>query len=210
MAGYLLKMRQSDLLGLDKPAVVCVVDVGAYHVGGHVSDRAEKLARTPQVPSAEVFAQPGEHAKEAISASTLEKLERPGDAHRGREAHEHMDVVRLHLELENFHAVRKRNVAQKKLAILADSRELKRIPCILGLPHQVECILPNPVAMCYQTFHFFIRRRKNFCTAHANLAVRSGCANYAAHPLYRTSVEKGGKARQFLCGLKAASILATL
>jgi hypothetical protein len=73
--------------------------------------------------------------------------------------------------------------------VFADHRKLEGVHRILGFPHQVERVLPYSVAMSYQTFHFSSPSSRKICIAHANLTVRSGCANYAAHPLLRKSVE---------------------
>jgi hypothetical protein len=192
-----LKMCQCGLLGLDKPAVVCVADVCGDYVSGDVAHGAEKFSWAPEMPFAclqactfrcKVFPQPGMLAEQTEGASAFQQLQRLGNAHGGRQAHEQMHVIRLHLQLENFHPVFLRDFAQETFAVAADHCELKRIPGILGLPHQVECILPYPVAMTHQAFHFSTSAQ-NFCIAHANTNTKGGCANYAAHPPLRTSVE---------------------
>jgi hypothetical protein len=160
---------------------MAVVDVGLNDISGYVSDGAEEFTRTPQMAFTEVFSQPGMLSEEAISASALEELKRPGNAHSGGKADEHVYVVGFDLQLEYFHFMGLRNLAQKIFTMFANDRELKRVLRILRLPHQVERILPDSVAMTYQSFHFSSPRL--FCIAHANPNVRSGCANYAAHSL---------------------------
>ena len=174
-----------------------------------------KLVRTPELPFAclqactyrcKVFAQPGVLPEEPVGASALQHLERARDAHRGRQAHKQVHMVSLHLQFKNLHPVLLRDFPQKTLAVASDHCELERIHCILGLcqqactfrcTYEMECILPYSVAMSYQMpagmpsghFHFLSPSSRKICIAHANPTIRSGCANYAAHPLLRTSVE---------------------
>jgi hypothetical protein len=182
-------MCQCGLLGLDKPAVVCVADVCGDYVCGDVAHGSEELAGAPEMPFAKVLAQPRVLAEKAEGASAFQQLQCLGDAHSRLQVHKHMHMVAFDLQLENFHPVFLRDVAQETLAVVADHCELERIPRVLGLPHQVECVLPYSMAMTYKTFHFSTSAQK-LCIAHANPNVRNGCANYAARThLLRTSVE---------------------
>lgn len=180
-------MRQCGLAGR-VPAVVCVADVCGDYISGDVAYGAEKFSWAPEMSFTEVFAQPRMLAEQTKGASAFEQLKRLGDAHGRLQVHKHMDMVRLHLQLENLHPIFLRDFPQENLAVPPNIIKLERILCILGLPHQVECVLPYPVAMTYQTFHFSPSAQK-FRIAHANHNTKGGCANYAAHPPLRTSVE---------------------
>jgi len=186
--------------------MVCVADVGGDYVSGDVANGADvadatcpqaELSRTPEVSLTKMSAKPGMLAEDAVSASAFEELKCAGHTHSGWKSHKQMYVVGFDLQLKYYHSMQQRDFAQKLLAVLADQRKLERIHRILGLclracpsgTHQVEHVLTYSVAMRYQTFHFSSPSARKFCTAHANLTVRSGCANYAAHPLLRTSVE---------------------
>jgi hypothetical protein len=195
----MLKMHQSSLSGLVEPAVVCVADVCGDYVCSDVTYGPEEFARAPEVTFAEMVSQPGmlpEQADVAVAtclqagASAFQQLKRTGDAHRGRQAHEHVHMVRLDLQLENLHPVFPGDFTQKTLAVVADHCELERVFCIFGFPYEMECVLPYSVAMSQQSFHFSRVRAQNFRIAHANFVVRNGCANYAARThLLRNSAE---------------------
>ncbi len=184
----MLKMCQSSLVVLGIPAVVCVANVCGDYVSGDVAHGAEKLAGAPEMSFTEVLAQPRVLAEKAEGASALQQLERTRDAHSGRQAHKQVHMVGLHLQLENLHPVLLRDFPQKTLAMAPDHCELERIHCIFGFPYKMECVLPYSVAMGCQSFHFSPSAQK-FRIAHANTNTKGGCANYAAHPPLRTSVE---------------------
>ena len=162
---------------------MAVIDVGLEDIGSNIADTAEKLSGAPEVAFTEVFAQPRMLAKEAISASTLEELKRSGDAHSRRKADKQVDVVCFDLKLEDLHSIQHRNLAQKFFAVFANNRKLKGVLRIFGLPHEVERVLSNTMAMVVKSFHHFFVPPRVFCEAHANPNVFSGCANYAAHSL---------------------------
>lgn len=180
-------MCQGSLAGR-VTAVVGVADVCSDYVSGDVADRSKELTRTPKMPFTEMVAQPRMLPEETEGASAFEQLKRLGNAHSRLQVHKHMHVVGFDLQLKNLHPIFLSDFPQETLAVLAERRKLKGVLRILGLPHEMECILPYSMAMSYQTFHFSPSAQK-FHIAHANPIVRSGCANYAAHPLLRTSVE---------------------
>jgi hypothetical protein len=193
-----LKMCQSCLVMLGVPAVVCVADVCGDYVSCDVAHGAKEFSWAPEVSFAEMVSQPGMLPEKAEGASAFEQLQSARNAHIGRQAHEQMHVVGLNLQLEYLHPIFLRDFAQKTLAVVADHCEFERVLCIFGLPHQVESVLSYSMAMGCQLpsgmpfghFHFFMRRRADFCTAHANSTVRNGCAKYAARThLLRNSAE---------------------
>jgi len=138
-------MRQSSLFGLVEPAVVCVADVCGDYVCSDVTHGSDvayatclqaKFSRAPEMPFAEVLAQPGMLPEEAEGASAFEHLQRLGDAHGGLQIHKHMHMVAFDLQLENLHPVFLGDLAQETLAVVSDHCELERIPRVLGLCQQ--------------------------------------------------------------------------
>jgi hypothetical protein len=161
--------------------VMAVVDVGAYHIGCHVSNGAKELTRTPEASFSKVFAQPRVLAKELISTLSLKQVERARDAHLGWQAHKHVHMVGLNVQLKHIHAIFTGNLPQEDLAVFAHDRKLEGVHRILGFPHEVERILSYATIVANQSFHFS-HFPCNIASAHTNQA-KGECANYAAHSL---------------------------
>ena len=135
--------------------MVAVVNVGLEDLNSNISNASEKLTRAPEMSLAKMSAQPRMLAKKFVGAATFEQLKGFGNAHRRGQADKDMDVVCFDLKLEDHHAMGSGNLAQKLLAVLANNLKLKRILRIFWLPHEVERVLSNTMAVAVKSFHHF-------------------------------------------------------
>ena len=172
--------------------MMAVADVGLENVGSYVSDTAEKLSGAPEVSLTKMSAQPRMLAEKFVGAAAFEQLKGFGNAHCRGQADKDMDVISLNLKLEDFHTLGFGNLTQKLFAVLANNLKLKRVLRIFWLPHKVERILSNTMAVAVKSFHHFFVPPRVFCGAHATQASISECASCAAHSFIVTRLEKHG------------------
>jgi len=176
--------------------MVAVADVGLENVGSYISDTAEKLSGAPEMSLTKMSAQPGMLAKKFVGAAAFEQLNGFGNAQYRGQANKDMDVVSLNLKLEDFHTLGFGNLTQKLFAVLANNLKLKRVLRIFWLPHEVERVLSNTMAVAVKSFHHFFVPPRVFCGAHATQASISECASCAAHSFIVTRLEKHGGRKQ--------------
>lgn len=149
-------MVQKILLeGGSFPGALAFPYVMADYVSRHVSYASKEFSRTPQVSIPKVFSQPRMLLEKLDCRSSLEKLKCLRNTHRMWNLDEQMDVVRHNLQLIDNEPVFLRDIAQKLLAMLPNNLKLEGILRILRLPHKVESILSNTVAVIpYSFLHF--------------------------------------------------------
>ncbi len=194
-----LKMRTKSRLPGKPPAMVAVVNVGLDNLSGYIANAAEKLSGTPKMALAKMSSKPGMLAEKLVGTTSFQKLESLGNAQKGGQADKQMDVVRFYLQLENLHAMRFGNLAQKLFAMFADNCKLKRVFGIFRLPHQVERVLADAVFVVYKSFHFLVPPRI-FCEAYTICIGLGECAGSAAHSSFYQEDRKtrGGKSKELL------------
>jgi hypothetical protein len=167
MAGYhMLKMRQCSLVW-KVPAMMAIPNVGLDNIVGYVTNAAEKLSRAPEMSLTKMPAEPGMLAEKPVGTSAFKQLECFRYTHSGGQADKNMDMVCFNLKLEDHHTVGYGNLAQKIFAMFADNHKLKGVLRILWLPHKVERVLSNTMAMVVKSFHHFFVPPRVFCEAHA-------------------------------------------
>lgn len=184
---------------------MAVVNAGSDNFSSYIADASEEFSWAPEVSFAEVPAQPGMLAEKFKGAASFKQLKCFGHAHRRWQSNKQMNVVRLNLELVNFHVVRFRDFIKKLFAMFANNVKFKWVFRILRFPHQVIRVLSNAVSVMFKPFHFGFPPRFLW-RAHATSFVDDGCASLATHPFYfsthRKSLRRLGtraKARGILC-----------
>jgi hypothetical protein len=107
----------------------------------------------------EITPQPSVLSEKFISTIALKQVKGFAHTRRVRNLNKTMHVVRHNLKLIKLHAVTLSSFTQNCFARLPHPRELKTIPTILRLPHQVKTVLPNCMGknVC---FHFFASGKK--------------------------------------------------
>ena len=184
--------------------MMAVVDISLDNLRGNVPYRAEKLARTPEVPFSKMLAQPRMLAKKFVRTAAFKQLKSFTNGHSRRYSDKHVDVIRLNLKFIDIHAIVMSYFAQKLVAMVPDCLKLEWVLRVLRFPYKMVSILSNAVSMVVKSFHFIIPPRF-FYGANANLMVGE-CASYATHSssyfMFRTSLWRLGtraKARGILC-----------
>jgi hypothetical protein len=142
-------------------------DVVSNSLAGSVSDAAKEFSRAPEMPSLEIFSQPGMLMQQTESAVAFEKLKGFTDAHGWGQLNEKVDVINSDVKLVNLAMLPISNFSDEILAVHPDAIELHRVHGILALPHEVESILPKGMLSRFQV-HF------SSPIAHANIVFNSG------------------------------------
>lgn len=174
------------------PAMMAVINVRLDNISSYITNTAKKLSRTPKMAFTKMPAQPRMLAEKLVGAAAFKQLKRFGNAQRRWQIDKQMDVIRFNLELKYLHIMRFRNLTQKLLTMFTNNRKLKRVLRILWLPHEVERVLSNTVAMVVKSFHHFFVSPRVFCRAHTTQTGIFECASCAAHSFIVNRVEKYG------------------
>ena len=185
--------------------MMAVVDISLDNLRGNVPYRAEKLARTPEVPFSKMLAQPRMLAKKFVRTAAFKQLKSFTNGHSRRYSDKHVDMIRLNLKFVDFNVLIMSNFTQKLVAMVPDCLKLEWILRVFRFPYKMVSILSDAVSMVVKSFHFMIPPRF-FYGANANLDVVDECASYATHSssyfMFRNSLWRLGtraKARGILC-----------
>ena len=184
--------------------MMAVVDISLNNIRGNVPYRAEKLARTPEMPFSKMLAQPRMLAKKFVRTAAFKQLKSFTNGHSRRYSDKHVDMIRLNLKFVDFYVLVMSYFTQKLVAMIPDYLKLKGVFRVFRFPYKMVGILSNAVPMVVKSFHFMIPPRF-FYGANANLDVVGECASYATHSssyfMFRTSLWRLGtraKARGIL------------
>ncbi len=184
--------------------MMAIVDVSLDYLRGNVPYRTKKLTRTPKMPFSKMLTQPRMLPKKFVGTTSFKQLKSLGNTHSGSYLDKQMDMVRLDLELVDFHVPLLGNFSQKLFAMLSNCLKPKWVSRVLGLPHKMVSVLTDTVPIVAKSFHFILPPRF-FCGAYANLRVVERASYAARSSSYFTlknslrRLETRAKARGILC-----------
>ena len=143
------------------------VDVVVNSFAGCVSNAPEELSWTPEVSFPEIPSHPVMSFQKFKSGIALKQLKCFTNTHGGWHLNEKMHVVNSDVQFIDNKPMSFSDFTDKKLTVNSYTLELKRVPCIFGLPHKVEGILPEGMFSTSQ-IHFFPPVKPTRNLAHAN------------------------------------------
>ena len=108
--------------------MMAVVDISLDNLRGNVPYRAEKLARTPEVPFSKMPAQPRMLAKKFVRTAAFKQLKSFTNGHSRWYSDKHVDMNQLNLKFIDFHAFVISNLAQKLVTMVPDRFKLEGGP----------------------------------------------------------------------------------
>lgn len=113
------------------------------HIRGYITNGTEELSWAPEVPLAEVFAQPWMLTEKLIRAFSFKQLQRFCDAKRWWKLNKQVYMVGHNFELVNFAVMLFSNFVEKLLTVLPYDLELERVFGVFRLPYKMESVLSN-------------------------------------------------------------------